>query len=466
MKKLLIILADLLIVYGSIFLSYNIWGENLLLYEVNINAFYIVAPIIGILYLTLMYAFGLYNSSRRKIGDMLYTVFLISVSLMFGIMATCFFVREGAMAFPRSIILLSTVFYWITLTLWRLLVWKMERSSHGVKTVTVVGPNAEELASVLYLKYKDIYRIKYIRNEGDKDMLSSIKESEMIYLSSGVTSSGRDKILLAAAEQNTDVCFVPEYRDLAIMSASMQKTDDIPTYYITKMGLTAEECFVKRIVDLLLGSIGFFIALPIGLIVAFLVKLDGGSVFYRQERLTRDGKIFKVIKFRTMVPDAEKMSGPVFAGENDPRITKVGQVIRAMRLDEIPQILNILIGDMSIVGPRPERPFFIQQFEKGIPQYRQRLKVKAGLTGLAQVEGKYNTTVENKLRYDLLYISNYSLFQDILIILQTVKILFLKESTEGIVSVEKESRESRSFHKEFPVYPYSAPALPKQLYQK
>jgi lipopolysaccharide/colanic/teichoic acid biosynthesis glycosyltransferase len=172
--------------------------------------------------------------------------------------------------------------------------------------------------------------------------------------------------------------------------------------------------------------------LPFGLIAALLVKLDGGPVFYRQERLTRDGKIFNIIKFRTMVPDAEKHSGPALStGKNDDRITKVGRFLRASRWDEIPQILNILSGDMSIVGPRPERPFFAEQYELTTPQYHQRLKVKAGLTGLAQVEAKYNTSFNNKLRYDLLYINNYSLFQDMVIIWKTIQTLLDKQSTEG-----------------------------------
>jgi lipopolysaccharide/colanic/teichoic acid biosynthesis glycosyltransferase len=133
-----------------------------------------------------------------------------------------------------------------------------------------------------------------------------------------------------------------------------------------------------------------------------------------------------------MVPDAEKLSGPVLAGKADPRITKIGKFMRATRLDEIPQLINILKGDMSIVGPRPERPFFVEQFETEIPEYRYRLKVKAGLTGLAQIEGKYNTSVKNKLRYDLIYINNYSVLKDFFIMLQTIKILFIKSSTEGI----------------------------------
>jgi exopolysaccharide biosynthesis polyprenyl glycosylphosphotransferase len=262
--------------------------------------------------------------------------------------------------------------------------------------------------------------------------LEEIAKCEIVFLTAGVTSKGRDSILLFAAQHGIGVYYVPEYRDIALMASSMEKTDDIPTFYISKLELSFEERFLKRSLDLIFGLLGFFIFLPFGLITAILVKLDGGPIFYRQERLTYNGRIFKVIKFRTMVPDAEKLSGPVLAGENDPRITKIGRFIRAVRLDEIPQVLNVLIGDMSIVGPRPERPFFTDKFEQQIPQYRQRLNVKAGLTGLAQIEGKYNTSFEDKLRYDLLYISRYSLFQDILIVLQTIKVLFAKESTEGV----------------------------------
>jgi lipopolysaccharide/colanic/teichoic acid biosynthesis glycosyltransferase len=169
-------------------------------------------------------------------------------------------------------------------------------------------------------------------------------------------------------------------------------------------------------------------------VLAILITLGGGSVFYTQERLTRDNRLFKIYKFRTMIPEAEKISGPVLAEEKDPRITRIGRFMRVIRLDEIPQLINIIRGEMSLVGPRPERPFFTDQFEKKIPEYQLRLKVKAGLTGLAQVEGKYNTNVEDKLRYDLIYINNYSILRDFVIMLQTVKILFLKESTRGINS--------------------------------
>lgn len=450
MKRLLIILVDLLIIFGSILFCYKILGKYNLIenYNDNIEAFYIIAPAIGVLYLFLMYAFGLYNYTRRKWSDVVYTISLVSVSLMFGIMAVCFFIREGAMAFPRSILLLSFLFYWMLLLSWRSFLWKMARKKHGVKSVIIVGPEAHNLSLVLKKKYADIYEVKHIYKEDDKQLPDSIQSSELVFLTAGVTSKGRENILFWATRKDTGVYFVPQYRDVMIMSASLQKTDDIPTFYIDSMGLTLEERFVKRAVDLILGSIGFIIFLPFGIISALLVKLDGGPIFYAQERLTRNGNVFRVLKFRSMVPNAEKLSGPVLAGENDPRITKVGKLMRATRMDEIPQILNILKGDMSIVGPRPERPFFTDKFCEQTPQYAGRMKVKAGLTGLAQVEGKYNTSFEDKLRYDLLYISNYSLFQDFLIILQTVKILFMKESTEGVeLTKEQQSTEQQPMTK-------------------
>ncbi len=172
-------------------------------------------------------------------------------------------------------------------------------------------------------------------------------------------------------------------------------------------------------------------AIP-ALLVALSLKIGGGSVLYRQERVTRNGKVFFIYKFRTMIENAEAASGPVLAQDADKRITKLGNFLRTTRLDEVPQLYNILIGDMSIVGPRPERPYFVERFSKEIPEYNLRHKVKAGLTGLAQVQGKYNTSVKDKLKYDLLYINGYSLALDIKLMMQTLTILLKKSSTEGL----------------------------------
>jgi exopolysaccharide biosynthesis polyprenyl glycosylphosphotransferase len=283
-------------------------------------------------------------------------------------------------------------------------------------------------------KYSKFYDITYQCSEWNSVLVSKIKLIDEVFLCSDVHPQIRDKILPVCVKYNKEVCFVPRYFDISIISSSLYKIVDIPVFRIEKMELSLEDRFVKRIIDMLLAIIAVILLLPGSLLLAILIKLDGGPVFYKQERLTRGNKLFKIYKFRTMIPDAEKHSGPVLAEDKDPRITLLGRIMRTIRLDEIPQLINIIKGDMSIVGPRPERPFFFEQFENEIPEYAYRLKVKAGLTGLAQIEGKYNTAVEYKLRYDLIYINNYSILRDLLIMLQTIKILFLKESTEGINS--------------------------------
>ena len=173
---------------------------------------------------------------------------------------------------------------------------------------------------------------------------------------------------------------------------------------------------------------------PVFLAVAIAIKFeDGGPVFYKQDRLTKDGKVFKVVKFRSMRTDAEKDGvARLSTGENDDRITKVGHVIRKFRLDELPQLINIFNGDMSVVGPRPERPEIAAQYDEVLPEFKLRLQAKAGLTGYAQVYGKYNTTPYDKLQMDLLYIANPNIIEDLKIIFATIKILFVPESTEGI----------------------------------
>lgn len=225
----------------------------------------------------------------------------------------------------------------------------------------------------------------------------------------------------------------PKVSDLIIRSAENQHMFDTPLLLSRNTGLTIEQGFVKRIVDLVLSGIALLLALPIMGIVAICIKFeDRGSVIYKQRRLTLNGKEFFVYKFRSMREDAEKDGVARLAGENDKRITKTGKVIRAMRLDELPQLFNILKGDMSIVGPRPERPEIAKTYEEAIPEFVYRLKVKAGLTGYAQVYGKYNTTAYDKLKLDLMYIQNYSLRLDFEIMFRTVQILFMKESTEGV----------------------------------
>ena len=199
---------------------------------------------------------------------------------------------------------------------------------------------------------------------------------------------------------------------------------------------TPEYIFIKRLFDIVSSSLVLLVASPFMLITALAIKLtDGGPVFYKQCRLTVDGKKFNILKFRSMRVDAEKDGvARLSTGDKDDRITPVGRIIRKFRIDELPQLFNIIGGSMSVVGPRPERPEIAAQYEENLPEFRLRLQVKAGLTGYAQVYGKYNTTPYDKLQMDLMYIAKANLVEDLRIIFATIKILFSSESTDGVES--------------------------------
>ena len=235
-----------------------------------------------------------------------------------------------------------------------------------------------------------------------------------------------------ATELNKELFIVPEMIDAGKTNAKIVHLDDILTLYMPKAEISRAELFAKRCMDILLAGVGLLVALiPIGAIALAIKLTSPGPIIYRQTRCTKGKQEFQIYKFRTMIPDAEKFSGPKFAEKDDPRITPVGKVLRSLRLDELPQLVNILKGEMSVVGPRPERPEFIRQFEKSIERYNDRFLVKAGLTSLSHVYGRYSTYIHDRTYYDLFYITNYSLLLDLKIILLTTKTLFLKSAAEG-----------------------------------
>lgn len=248
-----------------------------------------------------------------------------------------------------------------------------------------------------------------------------------------VPSSIRNPILKYCYGERKRVYMTPKISDILVRSAEDINLFDTPLIMSRNGKITIEQAIFKRMMDITIAGTACIIALPLMVVTAFAVKLqDGGPIFYKQRRLTLGGKEFYVYKFRSMKIDAEKDGVARLASDKDDRITPVGHFIRTVRLDELPQLFNILKGDMSIVGPRPERPEIAKQYEKEMPEFKYRLRVKAGLTGYAQIFGKYNTTPYDKLKLDLHYIQNYSLMLDIKLMIQTVKILFMKESTEGV----------------------------------
>ena len=246
-------------------------------------------------------------------------------------------------------------------------------------------------------------------------------------------SHERNLIVKYCFEHSIRSYSVPKISDILLRSSYDLNLFDSPLLLSRNQGLQIEQEFAKRCLDIIGSLFGIVVSLPFFIVIAICIKLtDGGPVFYKQVRLTKGGKEFEIYKFRTMVQDAEKDGVPRLAAEGDKRILPVGRLLRRTRLDELPQIYNILKGDMSLVGPRPERPELAEELTKEIPEFPCRLKVKAGLTGYAQVYGKYNTTAYDKLKLDLTYIRSYSFLLDLKLIIMTPKILFLKESTEGV----------------------------------
>lgn len=259
---------------------------------------------------------------------------------------------------------------------------------------------------------------------------------------SGVPAQIRNDLLKYCYANEIRTYVAPNVSDIIMLGGETINLFDTPLYLVKGNGLNPVQRFFKRTMDLLLCLIALIPALPIMGIVALAIKLDDhGPVFYRQERVTKNGKVFDILKFRSMVVDAGKIAVDL-ASESDPRITRVGRVIRATRLDELPQILNILKGDMSWVGPRPEQVSYTEEFIREMPEYALRMKVKGGLTGYAQIYGKYNTSPYDKAKLDLMYIENYSFFLDIKLIFMTLQTVFKKDSTEGI-DVAKQREEMR-----------------------
>lgn len=269
----------------------------------------------------------------------------------------------------------------------------------------------------------------------EKDKIKSIVRQCESYdgvIIGDIKSDLRNDLLKHCYSNGIRTYTLPKVSDVILKSSEALHIFDSTVLLNRNYGLTAEQELGKRIFDLLLSGIGIVICSPFLVLTAIAIKLaDGGPVFFRQKRCTKDGRVFDIIKFRSMIVDAEKEGEFIPATENDPRITPIGSLIRMMRIDELPQLFNIFKGDMSIVGPRPERIEHVEKYTAEIPEFRYRLMVKGGLTGYAQIYGKYNTSPYDKLKLDLMYIQNYSLLMDISVILKTVKVIFTRESTEG-----------------------------------
>ena len=278
--------------------------------------------------------------------------------------------------------------------------------------------------------------IQLIENPADDihELLTQMEECDAIFVA-GIPATLRNGITKYCVEQDIRCYVAPHVGDIIMMGGKYMELFSVPVLRVTRSDLPIEYQLLKRTMDIVLSLMAIIVLSPIMLVTALAVRLyDGGPALYKQVRLTQNGREFQIMKFRSMRVNAEQDGVARLASENDDRITPVGKFIRACRFDELPQLFNILKGEMSIVGPRPERPEIARQYEELLPAFSLRLQVKAGLTGFAQVYGKYNTDPYDKLRMDLMYINQMSLLQDIKLMFSTVKVLFMKESTSGIAS--------------------------------
>ena len=267
--------------------------------------------------------------------------------------------------------------------------------------------------------------------QGVEAVLDKIDEHEVVLIGD-IPAHERNIFLKYCFARNIRCYSIPKISDLMITSSVNIELFDSPLMLFRNKGLTAGQSFTKRAMDVVISLVGIILSSPIMLIITLAIKLyDNGPVLYQQERLTKDGAPFQILKFRSMIVDSEK-NGARLASKHDDRITPVGRVIRRLHFDELPQLFNVLRGDMAFVGPRPEREEIYAEYEQYIPQFRYRLKMKAGLTGYAQVYGNYQTVPYDKLKLDVTYIETFNIWLDIKLIFMTVKILFQKEKSEGV----------------------------------
>ncbi len=295
----------------------------------------------------------------------------------------------------------------------------------GLDVVGYLAVNEENIGkSYNEIKVLDTYRNvrKYLQELNIKEIILAIERDEEDVLIKVVSDCDNEEV---------SIKIIPDLYEIVSGQARTSQLYGFPLIDIMPQLMPEWEKKIKRLMDMIIAFIFLLLASPVILLSALLIKIDSrGPVFYKQERSGLNGKIFNIIKFRSMIQDAEKHSGPVWSSKNDPRVTRVGKLLRKVRLDEVPQMINVLKGDMSLVGPRPERPYFVEKLSEEIPLYKRRLKVRPGITGWAQVKHKYDETIEDvktKLRYDLFYIENMSLRNDLKILFRTaIVVLFGK----------------------------------------
>ncbi len=440
MKKLMhkailrfaILINILLLVCPFVYGWFFYYAENIKIsYYMKGNLLLIALFII--LYIAFGHTYDAFLISYNRISEMVYSqglALLISDSIMYIVISllSMKLVNIG----PMALVLCCQIIFSL---LWSIFAQKWYFSANKPKRSAVIYDVRLGMENLIH-EYGLNKKFEIVVTASATDCISNkmkmLENMEAVFVC-GVHSHDRNIILKYCIANDIRLFVLPKVGDVIMSGARKMHMFHLPVLMVERYNPSVEYLFVKRVFDILCSSLALVISLPVLLITSIAIKLcDGGPIFYKQCRMTKDGKLFYVLKFRSMRVDAEKNGAQLSTGDKDDRVTPVGKFIRKVRIDELPQLINILSGDMSVVGPRPERPEIAKQYIDELPEFHLRLQAKAGLTGYAQVYGKYNTTPYDKLQMDLMYISNPSFVEDLKIVLATIKILFLPESTEGI----------------------------------
>lgn len=422
--------------YCTLFLIFFVtfWTNHSYIIDVNrttaITMFTFV--VIGLL---LLKVYGKYDIGKQKSKPIIHSLVLATLItdvvtyLNFCIMTTNIVTNNQFHFYSPHLLVIAMILQIIFIIAWTYAGNYVYFVMHEPEKVCIITSSQSSLNKLIpkLRKYKKQYKINDIVDYNDKAVWDIILRNRTIFIYD-VPVQKRTELIEYCYDNSKNIYYNPEICDVVSVNAKHVVLDDKSLISLEMGDLSFEQRFLKRTMDIVASLAGLIILSPIMIVSALAIKLhDGGKVFFKQERATKNHRIFKVYKFRTMKENVENIS----AAEGDDRITPVGKILRKIRMDELPQLINILKGDMSLVGPRPEMMENVYQYTSQYPEFEYRLRVKAGLTGYAQIVGKYNTSPKDKLFLDLMYIENYSIFLDIKLIFQTLIVFLKSDSTEG-----------------------------------
>lgn len=407
---------------------------------VNFAAFLSTAPWVTIGWLLLSHVYGLYER-RHPWAEIVQGLFLTAV--LGAVLAMAISFVDRGFAFPRSVLLIAAVFDFGVATGARRVVWLHERRTvRQERALLICSPGEREaLASLIERAGAALgVRLLAVLPTGGgaaptETFTAALHEwldregVDSLILSAGLTATEKEAAALAAVRAGVILHVLPSVYEVLVAHARIELLGDALAFRLAAGEPPRDYEVAKRAMDLTVAGGLLLVLSPLFLLIAALIALDDGRpVLYFQQRMGRHGRVFRMVKFRSMIPDAEAQTGPVLAQPNDPRLTRAGRLLRRWRLDELPQLWNVFRGDMSLVGPRPERPEIHDATVESNPEFQYRLQVAAGLTGLAQVSGGYDISPEDKLKHDLLYAARSSLLLDLNILFKTVKAVWQRKT--------------------------------------